>query len=149
MLGFVLIFSPSMLVNNVHFGVAPTWADFFLAIPVAMIAYTGIETISNLSEEARDPSRDIPNVDLARLDRGVRHLLHAPGHRALRAARDAGSGRRLPDALGLPPEEGGYANDPVLGLVDNMGIDGARSTAWRSTSGCWRRRSCSSRPTPA
>ena len=33
---------------------------FFLAIPVAMIAYTGIETISNLSEEARDPSRDIP-----------------------------------------------------------------------------------------
>jgi APA family basic amino acid/polyamine antiporter len=26
--------------------------------------------------------------------------------------------------LGLGPEEGGFANDPVLGLVDNMGIDG-------------------------
>jgi APA family basic amino acid/polyamine antiporter len=24
--------------------------------------------------------------------------------------------------LGLPPEEGGYANDPVLGLVENLGI---------------------------
>ena len=59
-LGFVLIFSPSILVDNVHWGVAPTWGSFFLAIPVAMIAYTGIETISNLSEEARDPPRDIP-----------------------------------------------------------------------------------------
>ena len=26
--------------------------------------------------------------------------------------------------LGLPPEQGGFANDPVLGLVDNLGIDG-------------------------
>ncbi len=25
--------------------------------------------------------------------------------------------------LGLPPEEGGYANDPVLGLVKNLGIE--------------------------
>ena len=25
---------------------------------------------------------------------------------------------------GLPPEQGGFANDPVLGLVDNMGIEG-------------------------
>ena len=26
--------------------------------------------------------------------------------------------------LGLPPEEGGYANDPVLGLVENLGVSG-------------------------
>src|SRR6185437_10868670 len=26
--------------------------------------------------------------------------------------------------LGLPPEEGGFANDPVLGLVENLGISG-------------------------
>ena len=26
--------------------------------------------------------------------------------------------------LGLPPEEGGFANDPVLGLVDNLGLHG-------------------------
>src|SRR5205807_1454380 len=35
-LGFVLIFSPTILVNNVHFGVAPTWGNFFIAIPVGM-----------------------------------------------------------------------------------------------------------------
>src|SRR5438045_132751 len=60
MLGFSLIFSPHVLAANVHFGVAPTWSHFFLAIPVGMIAYTGIETVSNLAEEARDPVKSIP-----------------------------------------------------------------------------------------
>src|ERR671929_2405628 len=59
-LGFVLIFSPHVLSANVHWGTAPTWSNFALAIPVAMIAYTGIETVSNLAEEARDPARNIP-----------------------------------------------------------------------------------------
>src|SRR5438477_197999 len=60
LLGFFLILSPSTLVHNIHFGSAPTWGNFFLAIPVGMIAYTGIETVSNLAEEARDPVRSIP-----------------------------------------------------------------------------------------
>ena len=54
-LGFFLIFSPHILAANIHFGKAPTWSSFALAIPVAMIAYTGIETVSNLAEEAREP----------------------------------------------------------------------------------------------
>src|SRR5215210_768205 len=49
LLGFVLIFSPEILADNVHWGVAPTWSSFALAVPVAMIAYTGIETVSNLA----------------------------------------------------------------------------------------------------
>src|ERR671931_1877057 len=40
-IGFVLIFSPHILTSNVHWGVAPGWGSFALAIPVAMIAYTG------------------------------------------------------------------------------------------------------------
>ena len=60
LLGFFLVFSPHTLIDNVHWGVAPTWANFALAIPVAMIAYTGIETVSNMAEEARDPRRTIP-----------------------------------------------------------------------------------------
>src|SRR5947199_928760 len=55
LIGFALIFSPSTLVDNVHWGTAPTWSQFFIAIPVGMIAYTGIETVSNLPEEPRDP----------------------------------------------------------------------------------------------
>src|SRR5882757_7722205 len=61
-LGFVLIFSPHIIASNIHFGVAPTWSNFALAIPVAMIAYTGIETVSNLAEEARDPLRSVPRA---------------------------------------------------------------------------------------
>src|SRR4051812_28164418 len=54
LLGVILVFSPQTLVDNVHLGVAPEWKDFVLAIPIGMLAYTGIETISNMSEEARD-----------------------------------------------------------------------------------------------
>src|SRR5206468_7385316 len=55
-----LVLSPSTLVDNVHLGVAPTWGNFALGIAVGMIAYTGIETISNMAEEAKDASRTIP-----------------------------------------------------------------------------------------
>src|SRR5260370_22587283 len=61
-LGFVLIFHPHVISQNIHFGHAPTWSNFALAIPVTMIAYTGIETVSNLAEEARDPVRSVPRA---------------------------------------------------------------------------------------
>src|ERR687884_423332 len=59
-LGVFLVLNFGTLVNNVHFGVAPTWSDFALSITIAMISYTGIETISNMAEEARQPRRLIP-----------------------------------------------------------------------------------------
>src|SRR5918992_4926737 len=61
-IGFVLVFSPEILVENVDFGVAPTWGDFALGIAIGMIAYTGIETLSNMSEEARDAPRTVPRA---------------------------------------------------------------------------------------
>src|SRR5215212_7390294 len=48
-IGMALVFSPDILVNNVNLGVAPTWGNFALGIAVGMIAYTGIETISNMA----------------------------------------------------------------------------------------------------
>src|SRR5215510_12559019 len=59
-IGLVLVFSPQVLIDNVHLGVAPTWSDFALGIAVGMIAYTGIETISNMAEEAKDAAKTIP-----------------------------------------------------------------------------------------
>jgi len=63
-IGGVLVFSPETLIDNVHLGIAPTWHDFLIAIPIGMIAYTGIETISNMAEEARDETRTIPRAIL-------------------------------------------------------------------------------------
>ena len=39
-LGFALILSPETLVENVVWGMAPSWSGFALAIPIGMIAYT-------------------------------------------------------------------------------------------------------------
>src|SRR5215218_8696398 len=59
-IGIVLVLSPQTLVDNVDFGTYPTVTDFLIALPVGMVAYTGIETISNMAEEARDYSKTIP-----------------------------------------------------------------------------------------
>jgi APA family basic amino acid/polyamine antiporter len=122
-IGFVLIFSPSILVDNVHWGVAPTWSSFFVAIPVAMIAYTGIETVSNLSEEARDPPRDIPrSIRLVAI--AVFAIYFTLPLIALSALPVQKVDGEYQTQLGLPPEEGGFANDPVLGLVKNLNLHG-------------------------
>jgi basic amino acid/polyamine antiporter, APA family len=122
-LGFVLIFSADTLTANVHFGTAPTWGDFFLAIPVGMIAYTGIETISNLAEEARDPPRDIPrSIRLVAV--AVFAIYFTLPLIALSALPVHKVNGEYQTRLGLPPEQGGFANDPVLGLVKNLDVHG-------------------------
>jgi APA family basic amino acid/polyamine antiporter len=128
LLGFVLIFSPSVLSHNVHWGIAPTWGDFFLAIPVGMIAYTGIETVSNLAEEARDPVRNVPRAYLmtAVAVFAIYFTLPAIALSALPVKLVDGEFKTL---LGLQPEQGGFANDPVLGVVENLGISGALLSA--------------------
>jgi APA family basic amino acid/polyamine antiporter len=122
-LGFVLVFSPDTLSANLHWGEAPTWGNFLLAIPVGMIAYTGIETVSNLAEEARDPARNVPRAYLltALAVFAIFFTLPAIALSALPVERVGGE---YVTSLGLPPEEGGFANDPVLGVVDNLGLSG-------------------------
>ena len=123
-LGFVLIFSPHTLHANIHLGVAPTWSNFALAIPIAMIAYTGIETVSNLAEEARDPRRAIPRsiswVAVAVF--AIYFTLPWIALSALPVHKDA-TGHYV-TKLALPPSKGGFQNDPVLGLVENLGLHG-------------------------
>src|SRR3954447_23013523 len=59
-LGAILVFNPSVLVNQVHLGTAPSFRELVFALSISMVAYTGIETVSNMAEEARDPDRDVP-----------------------------------------------------------------------------------------
>src|SRR5438445_405107 len=61
-LGIVLVLNPSLLVNQVHLGTAPSWHNLIFALSVAMVAYTGIETVSNMAEEAKDPGHDVPKA---------------------------------------------------------------------------------------
>src|SRR5204863_3351248 len=123
-LGFVLIFDPHVLWHNVHFGVAPSWSAFLLAIPVGMIAYTGIETVSNLAEEARDPVRSIPR-SISWVAIAVFAIYFTLPLVALSALPVHLIDGKLTTLLALTPQQGGYQNDPVLGVVSNLGISGA------------------------
>jgi basic amino acid/polyamine antiporter, APA family len=121
-LGFALIFNVHTLTSNVHWGVAPTWTNFALAIPIAMVAYTGIETVSNLAEEARDPLRSIPRAIrwVAIAVFAIYFTLPLVALSALPVYKDPAG--HYVTKLGLPPDRGGFENDPVLGLVKNLGL---------------------------
>ncbi len=59
-LGFALLFSPDALTRGTSLGHSPSWHSIAFALPLAMLAYTGLETIANLAEETRRPGRDLP-----------------------------------------------------------------------------------------
>src|SRR3954452_14659196 len=124
-IGFALIFHPHVLSHDIRLaGVAPTWSAFALAIPVAMIAYTGIETVSNLAEEARDPVRSIPrSITLVAI--AVFAIYFTLPWIALSAMPVIHEGGQYVTKLGQDPSVGGFKNDPVLGLVENLGLHGA------------------------
>jgi APA family basic amino acid/polyamine antiporter len=62
LLGIWLLLNVSTVISNVRLGIAPTWGNFLASISIAMVSYTGIETISNMSEEARNPGRAVPRA---------------------------------------------------------------------------------------
>jgi len=116
--GFVLVLNPSRLVNQVHLGVAPSTHQIVFSLSLAMLAYTGIETVSNMAEEARDPGRDVPKatnlVVLAVL--GIYAGISVVALSALPVEHTA---HGFHTALGDR-----FANDPVLGIVEHLGIHG-------------------------
>ena len=59
-LGFALLFSGEALTRGVSIGTQPTWHSIAFALPLAMLAYTGLETVANLAEETREPGRALP-----------------------------------------------------------------------------------------
>jgi APA family basic amino acid/polyamine antiporter len=124
--GIVLVLSPDTLVANVHLGVAPSWGDFALGIAVGMIAYTGIETISNMAEEATDAARTIPRgvglVVLAVL--GLYLLIPVVALSAMPVVQHGGE---YTTALGTT-----FKDDPILGIVENLGVGEGLTDAMRA-----------------
>ncbi len=122
-IGAFLVLDPDLLIEQVDFGTTPTLGDFLIAIPVAMVAYTGIETVSNMAEEARDVGKTIP--------RGIGLVVIAVAVIYAFLPAIALSAMPVIDGttqLALSKEAGGYADDPVLGVVKNMDL-GALSGA--------------------
>ena len=120
-LGLFLVFSPQVLIDNVHLGVAPTWGNFLVAIPLCMLAYTGIETISNMSEEAKDPGKTVPRA-INRVVIAVFVIYALLPAIALSALPVHCVGTHCQTLLGVDSQQGGYAGDPVLGVVRALGL---------------------------
>jgi basic amino acid/polyamine antiporter, APA family len=59
-LGLALLYSPDLLTQEISLGHTPAWSDLAFALPLAMLAYTGLETVANLAEETREPGRTLP-----------------------------------------------------------------------------------------
>src|SRR5438105_1280992 len=59
-LGFAFLFSGNALTRGISIGSEPSWHQIAFALPLAMLAYTGLETVANLAEETREPGRDLP-----------------------------------------------------------------------------------------
>lgn len=59
-LGLILVFSSDSLTVDVDVGTTPSWTSIALALSLATLAYTGLETVTNFAAEVREPGRTMP-----------------------------------------------------------------------------------------
>jgi len=59
-LGFVFLFKPGLLIEQIAVGDAPTWSHLLYAVPLAGAAFVGIDAVSSRAESAVHPGRDVP-----------------------------------------------------------------------------------------
>ena len=130
-LGFVLVLNPHLLVAQIHLGKVPTWTELIFALSLAMLAYTGIETVANMAEESKDPGTQVPKaVNLVVL--AVLGVYAGISVVALSALPVLHHGVGYSAELKQSFKEPGYAtslggffeNDPMLGVVEHLGLHG-------------------------
>src|SRR5437764_2720876 len=108
-LGLALLFSPHALAKGTSLGTHPSWHSIAFALPLAMLAYTGLETVANLSEEARRPGRDLPRSLFGAI--GLVVLLYAAIATVGLSAFPAENGTQL---------GGEWARAPLMGIVAQL-----------------------------
>ncbi|HSI29983.1 MAG TPA: universal stress protein [Miltoncostaeaceae bacterium] len=59
-IGFAVVVSADALTMGTDLGEAPSWSSIALALALATLAYTGIESVSSYAAEAREPGRTLP-----------------------------------------------------------------------------------------
>src|SRR5947209_14600836 len=134
-IGFVLVLHPALLVHQVHLGHVPSWKELIFALSLAMLASTGIETVANMAEESKDPGRQVPRavnlVVFAVL--AVYAGISVVARSALPVAHHAaGYSVELKQHFGSPGYAtslgGFFENDPMLGVIEHLGLHGATLT---------------------
>src|SRR5271166_340993 len=129
LLGIFLVLNPSLLINQVHLGTVPTWTELIFALSLAMLAYTGIETVANMAEESRDPGVQVQKaVNLVVM--AVLVVYAGISLVALSALPVVHHGVGYSPELKQTFTHPGYAtalghfyeNDPILGVISHLGL---------------------------
>lgn len=112
-IGFSTIFDLGHILQHIRINVAnvdwsPTWPQFFKGTAMAMVAYTGIESIAQLGAEARKPVKTCPRAILLTL--GVLIFMYL--------------GISIVALSGLTPQQlsTDYLEDPIAGIVSSLPI---------------------------
>ncbi|MGQ9572408.1 MAG: APC family permease [Dehalococcoidia bacterium] len=116
MLAIIFVLNIRTIVDNVHFGEAPEWNRLMVGMAIAMIAFTGIETVSNLSEETRNPAKNVPRAVLTVFVAVIimYTLIPLVAVSAMPVFFDAEQGKYTTELV----EE--FRDDPVLGIVGHL-----------------------------
>jgi len=106
-IGFILLFSPAVVFHRI-FDNWPTTENLILGIALASIAYTGIETMSQMAEETKQPEKRVPKALLMMIATVL--VIFA--------------GISLVSFSAMTPQElaSVWARDPVAGIAANLPI---------------------------
>ena len=127
-MGVLFVINIGTLLSNIHLGIAPTWGQLAYGISISMIAYTGIETVSNLAEETKDPGRAIPRA--VTLVFVVVLLIYSLISVMALSAMPV---RQEPDGLWTTDLATTYLENPILGVASTLpGVLRPVMSAWVS-----------------
>ena len=111
-LAVLLIINIPTLFKNIHWGIAPTTHQFLFGVSISMVAYTGIETVSNLGSETKSPGKSIPRaVMLVFITVFVLWALLSMSALSAYPVHQAADGTWVTDLTQK------YLQDPILGLT--------------------------------
>jgi APA family basic amino acid/polyamine antiporter len=125
-LGLTALGQIDVLTSSIDLGVAPTWTALGYSLPIALVAFTGLEIVAGLLQEAANPARPLRRVTLAAIAATV-----------LAYAVIAAAALSLLPVHRAPGTPSGYASDlsivwgtaPLAGAAEAIGTQAFGATA--------------------
>ena len=123
------------------------WHDLLFALPLAMLAYTGLETVANLAEETREPGKTLPrslfsSIGLVVIVTVLIAIVGVCAFPAEDGSTDLADEWLQAPIVGIVTAFDGHLPDPVVdGLRVLVGLSGALvllAAATTAISGCTR-----------
>ena len=119
-LGAAFVFHPRAIAEHVHLGSAPSLPHAMLAVGLALVAFTGMDAVTDLAEQAAVSDHQLQRAVRAAVAATL-SLVFGLTLVALMAmpVRPLGGGR-FATILGAPHAAHGYAAFPMLGIVARL-----------------------------